>query len=75
MACTVAVTIMASISVDTINRVLAMDLIIKHINIIIKPTNAPTQGHPNPRQNRLKVAFGPFFATANNVSWVGIGFS
>ena len=33
----------------------------KHINIIMKPTNSPTQGQPNPRQNRLKEAFGPLF--------------
>ena len=45
-----------------------------HINIIMKPTNSPTQGQPNPRKIRLKVAFGPLFPTANNFSWVGIDF-
>ena len=30
----------------------------------MKPTNSPTQGQPNPRKNRLKVAFGPLFPTA-----------
>ena len=44
----------------------------KHINIIMKATNSPTQGQPNPRTSRLKVAFGPLFPTANNFSWVGI---
>jgi len=29
------------------------------MNIIMKPSNSPTQGQPDPRQNRLKVAFGP----------------
>ena len=28
-----------------------------NMNIIMKPTNSPTQGQPNPRKNRLKVAF------------------
>ena len=46
----------------------------KHVNIIMKPTNSPTQGQLNPRRNRLKVAFGPLLATVNNFSWVGIGF-
>ena len=40
----------------------------------MKPTNSPTQGQPNPRKIRLKVAFGPLFPTANNFSWVGIDF-
>ena len=40
----------------------------------MKPTNSPTQGQPNPRRNRFKVAFGPLFTTANSFSWVGIGF-
>ena len=30
----------------------------------MKPTNSPTQGQPNPRKIRLKVAFGPLFPTA-----------
>ena len=46
----------------------------KHTNIIMKPTNSPTQGQPNPRKSRLKVAIGPLFPTANNFSWVGAGF-
>ena len=33
----------------------------KHVNIVMKPTNSPTQGQPNPRKNRLKVAFGATF--------------
>ena len=40
----------------------------------MKPTNSPTQGQPNPRKNRFKVAIGPLFPIANNFSWVGIGF-
>ena len=36
----------------------------KHVNIIMKPTNSPTQGQPNPKKIRLKVAFGPLFPTA-----------
>ena len=40
----------------------------------MKPTNSPTQGQPNPRNNRLKVAIGPlFFQAASSFSWVGIG--
>ena len=35
----------------------------KHVNIIMKPTNYPTQGQPNPRKNGLQVAFGPLFPT------------
>ena len=38
-------------------------------------TKSPTQGQPNPRKNRLKVAFGPRFPTVNIFSWVGIGFA
>ena len=44
----------------------------KHINIIIKPTNSPTQGQPNPRKIRLIVAFGPLFPTAN-IFFRGLG--
>ena len=47
---------------------------IYRVHIIAKPTNSPTQGQPNPRKVRLKVAFGPLFPTATNFSWVGIGF-
>ena len=39
----------------------------------MKPTNSPTQVQPNPRKNRLKVAFGPLLSTANIFSLVGIG--
>ena len=46
----------------------------KHVTIITKPTNSPTQGQPNPRKNRLKVAIGPLFPTANDFSWVEIEF-
>ena len=46
----------------------------KHVNVSMKPTNFPTQGQPNPRKIRLKVAFGLRFPTANDFSWVGIGF-
>ena len=41
---------------------------------IMKPTNSPTQGQPNPRKISLKVAFGPLRPTANIFTWVGIGF-
>ena len=34
----------------------------QHANIIMKPTNSPTQGQPHPRKIRLKVAFGPLFS-------------
>ena len=43
------------------------------VTIIMKPTNSSTQGQPNPRKIRLKVACGPLFPTANIISWVGIG--
>ena len=37
-----------------------------YMNIIMKPTNSPTtQGQPNPRKIRSKVAFGPLYPTAN----------
>ena len=32
-----------------------------HINIIMKPTNSPSQGQPNPRKIRLKWHLGHFF--------------
>ena len=44
----------------------------KHINVIMKPTNSPTQ--PKKSCCRLKIAFGPLFPTANIFSWVKIGF-
>ena len=46
----------------------------KHANIIMKPMNSPTQGQPNPRKIRLKVAFGPLFPTRDIFWWVGIDF-
>ena len=46
----------------------------KHKNILMEPTNSPTQGQPNPTTIRLKVAIGPLFPTANDFSWIGIGF-
>ena len=33
----------------------------KHINIIIKQTNSPTQGQPNPRKIHVKCANGATF--------------
>ena len=37
----------------------------KHVSIIMKPTNSPTQGQPNPRKLRLKSGIlGPFIPTA-----------
>ena len=45
-----------------------------YVNIIMKPTNSPTQGQPNPRKIRRKVAFGPLYPTARIFSWVGIVF-
>ena len=43
-------------------------------NIIMKPSNSPTQSQPNPRKIRLNVGFGPLFRTANNMLWVRISF-
>ena len=39
--------------------------------IIMKPTNTPTQGQPNPRKIWFKVEFGPLFPTAKHffVGW------
>ena len=34
----------------------------KHVNATMKPTNSPTQGQPNPRKIRLKVAFWAAFS-------------
>ena len=51
-----------------------------NINILMKPANSSTQGQPNPRKIRLKVAFTcaifPFFPQ-QNIFWlvVGIGFT
>ena len=58
-------------------RVSAVDQFLlggKTCKYILKPTNYPTQGQPNPRKNRWKVAFGPLFPTTMIFSWVGIGF-
>ena len=41
----------------------------------MKPTNSPTQGQPNTRKKRFKVASGPLFPTAINFSWVGKDFT
>ena len=48
----------------------------KHINVTVKPTNPPTQGQPNPRKARLKVACGPLFFPCSKIFfwWVGIDF-
>ena len=40
------------------------------INNIMKPTNSPTQGQPNPIIMRSKVALRPLFPTSNKF-WVG----
>ena len=45
-----------------------------YLVIIMKSTNPPTQGQPNPRKIRLQVAFGPLFPTENIFSWVGVDF-
>ena len=45
-----------------------------YLVIIMKSTNPPTQGQPNPRKIRLQVAFGPLFPPANKFSWVSIVF-
>ena len=42
--------------------------------IVMKPTNCPTQSQPNPRKIRLKVAFGPLIPTAYSFSRVAIDF-
>ena len=44
----------------------------KHANIVMKPSNSPTQGQPNPRKIRLKVASGPLFPTANIFRGLGL---
>ena len=46
----------------------------EYVNIMMKPSNSPTQGQPYPRKVRLKLAFGYCFPTGNSVSWVRIGF-
>ena len=41
----------------------------------MKPANSPTQGQPNPRKTRLKVAFwATFFPQQVMFSWAGIDF-
>ena len=42
------------------------------VNIIMKPTNSPTQGQPNPTKIRLKVAFGPLFPTEMTFRGLGL---
>ena len=42
--------------------------------MMMESTNSPILGQPNPRKIRRNVAFGPLFPTANNFSWIGIGF-
>ena len=46
----------------------------KHLHIIMKPTNSPTQRQPSPRKIGLKVGVGPLFQAAIDLSWVRIGF-
>ena len=66
---------------DTVNRCLALGCLRftklcwvgNDMSIIMKPSNSPTQGQPNPTRIRLKVVFGPLFPTANVFLWVGIG--
>ena len=43
----------------------------KHINNIMKSTNSPNHGQPNPRKNRLKVAFGALSPPAKKKKNVG----
>ena len=54
---------------STENRVFAIYQILlgwkQYMNIIMKPSNFPTQGQPNPRKIMLKVVLGPLFPTAN----------
>ena len=45
----------------------------KHVNIMTKPTNSPTQGQPNPRKKYVKSGiWATFLPTTNYFSWVGI---
>ena len=49
------------------NRVSAIYQILlgwKQHEIVMKPSNSPTQGQPNQRKIKLKEAFGPLFPTA-----------
>ena len=43
----------------------------KHVNIVMKPTRSPTQGQPNTRKIRLKVALRQLFSHSKRffVSW------
>ena len=43
------------------------------MNIILKSTNSPTQGQPNPRKIRLKVAFWATFFAAAKIIFGGLG--
>ena len=40
----------------------------------MKPSNSPTQGQPNPRENRLKLSFGPLFSHSQYFLSVGVDF-
>ena len=42
-----------------------------NVNIIMKPFNSPTQGQPNPRKNRLKVAIGAATFSHSKYFFVG----
>ena len=53
-------------------NILNYGLVGKHVSVIMKPSNSPTQGQPNPRKIRLKVAFGLLFPTANNFRGLGL---
>ena len=45
------------------------------VDIIMKPTNSPTQGQPNPRKSGLKSGnWATFFPPQIIFAWVGIGF-
>ena len=47
----------------------------KHANIIMKPTNSPTQGQPKPKKYLVKSGiWATVFPQEGNFSWVGIGF-
>ena len=44
----------------------------KRTHVIVKPTNSPTQGQPNPTKISLKVAFGPLFSDLPNSVGFGV---
>ena len=43
------------------------------VNIIMKPTNSPTQGQPNPRKTGSKVEFGSHFFSPQQIIFRGLG--